>query len=438
MFLFVSEESRLPRPPKGIEGIGEVQTVRAKGSLLLWTNDPFTAVEQTSNSVVVRLSRPSIDREPVSEIIWNKDSGQIVCSRRWSGEFSAYYCDRPYLGLSSHIKLASAALKHPLPRWKRLQPGYRLEAKVPNYHKVHLTRQPSLVVPFDLDYEGTVREVRRLVLRSVASRGDNAALLLSGGIDSSVLAYAAQSQGRRVHAFSFSLEKLVRPQSDFESDLQCARTVASHLGIPLSEVLIPAARIIRNLPLALYLAETPRGTIVDDCTALIEVARLMAAKGFRQVWMGEAADDLFGGFKFALRYYRGAQLKAYYRRQLSVDLPNELATIQNVFAPFGISVIHPMWTSELLRIGYNLPLKFRLDRRRLMKQVLRSAFASDLPSEITNRIKCVTRDSTQIRFPLEQRFGVHRDRYRSLFRTILGERARWPRNLHRLLKRLKS
>jgi asparagine synthetase B (glutamine-hydrolysing) len=294
------------------------------------------------------------------------------------------------------------------------------------------------VAAFDMDYEGTVREVRRLILGSVASCPDNAALLLSGGIDSSVIAAAAHTSGKRVCAFTFRLSKLVRPQSQTESDLLCARKVASHLGIHLSEILIPASQLIGNLPMAVYLAETPRGTIVDDCTALIDVARFIAAGGFTQVWMGEAADDLFGGFKFALRYYRGAQLRAYYRRQLSFDLPNELAVIQNVFAPFGISVLHPMWTLKLLRLGYNLPLGFRLDRRRLMKQVLRDAFASDLPWEITNRTKCITRDSTQIRFPLAEEFGIQRDRYRAVFRTMMGERTQWPRKFRRQLKRLKN
>lgn len=314
MFLFVSEESRLSPPPKRIEGIGEVHTARADGALLLWTNDPFTTVEQESSSVIARMGRPSVDAEPICEITWKKDSRQIVCSRRWSGELTTYYCHRPCLMVASHIKLAAAVLKQPLPRWKRLQPHYRLEAALAKGDNIRLTRQRSFAVPFTLDYEQTVREVRRLILQSVESRSGDAALLLSGGIDSSVIAYAAQSLGKRVHAFSFSLDSPVRPQSDCENDLQCARKVAAHLGIPLSEVLIPAKQIIRNLPLALYLAETPRGTIIDDCTALVEIARLLAAKGFKQVWMGEAADDLFGGFKFALRYYRGAQLRAYYRR----------------------------------------------------------------------------------------------------------------------------
>jgi asparagine synthetase B (glutamine-hydrolysing) len=285
-----------------------------------------------------------------------------------------------------------------------------------------------------MDYAETVREVRRLILDSVGSLPGAPALLLSGGVDSSVVAAAMRLAGKDVKAFTFGLDQLVRPQTEMESDLICARKVAAHLGIRLQEIALASRLLIRNIPLGIYLAETARGTIVDDCAALVEVARRMSAAGFSQVWMGEAADDLFGGFKFALRYYRGAQLRAYYRAQMTHDLPNELAIIQNVFGWFGLAVVQPMWTEALLRIGYNMPLAFRLDRGRLMKRVLRDAFAAELPAEIASRPKCVTRDSTQIRYVLEKEFGEGRDRYRALFRTIMGERARWPRRLRQLLK----
>jgi asparagine synthetase B (glutamine-hydrolysing) len=143
--------------------------------------------------------------------------------------------------------------------------------------------------------------------------------------------------------------------------------------------------------------------------------------GFRAVCVGEAADDLFGGFKFALRFYRGAALRKYYQRQLEIDLPDELAILQNLFRPWGISVVDPFWTRELLEVGYNLPLRYRLDARRLMKMVLRHAFAEALPAQIVERPKCVTRDATQIRDVLEQAFGRSRERYRPYLRFDQGD-----------------
>jgi asparagine synthetase B (glutamine-hydrolysing) len=103
------------------------------------------------------------------------------------------------------------------------------------------------------------------------------------------------------------------------------------------------------------------------------------------VLIGESADDLFGTFKFVLRLYRGPQLRRYLQRQLERGLPDDLAHLQNIFRPWGISVVDPYWTRAFVQLRYNLPLEFRLDRHRQMKAILRDAFASMLPPEINLR-----------------------------------------------------
>jgi asparagine synthetase B (glutamine-hydrolysing) len=251
--------------------------------------------------------------------------------------------------------------------------------------------------------------------------------LRSGGIDSASIAAAAQIAGRCLPAFVFSLKRPVREQPEPENDLQFARKVSRYLNLPLQEILLDSRTLVRNVPLAVGLAETCRGTIVDDCAALIEVASQIARAGFKTVWMGEAADDLFGSFKFALRYYRGAQLKTYYRHELDVSLPDELAILQRIFEIWGISLVHPFWTAGLKKIGYNLPLRYRVDSGRLMKMVLRDAFSDHLPPDVVRRPKGVTRDTTQIRFVLERHFGPSRERYRAIFDRIFGEALQWPK-----------
>lgn len=440
MFLFCSDASILRQVRKSavINRFGDLNIIRINGAALLWTADAFTVVGRTPKQVTVQMRRPSLDRDAVCELGWNLSDNSIRLRRRWSGEFSAYIKQhrrsqlaRPLTVVSSHLKLVPLFTKLSSDAFKRIEPGQELTIQGT---RMRNTIEPRWSAPFDLEYGQTVRKVRQLILQSVASLPNRVALLLSGGIDSSAIAAAACLSGKRIFAFTFTLDRLIRAQRKIESDLINARQVAEHLGIPLVEIEIPHGSLIRNVPLGIYLGETARGTIVDDCAALIEVARNIERAGFSQVCMGEAADDLFGGFKFALRLYRGAQLRAYYRSQLTRDLPNELAIIQNIFAPFGISVIQPMWTPELLGIGYNLPLRFRMDRRRLMKRVLRDAFRADLPLEIVNRPKCVTRDSTQSRYVLEEVFGCGRDRYRPLFRSTMGD-MKWQRKFRQAMKK---
>jgi asparagine synthetase B (glutamine-hydrolysing) len=448
MFLFASDASSVSLHRTGRSAIvgrfpGELREVRANGAILLWTKDWFTVVERGSSEIAVHLRRLNIDLEPIVELRWRPTEGLVICRRRWSGEFCAYVSQQdgrkgirqPETIITSHLKLAPLFLRKVVRRWQKIKPGYEMQLRS---GRLSLNKQCSWAAPFRMDYSETVREVRRLVLESVALAPARSALLLSGGIDSSAVAAAMCVVGKAVHPFTFGLKKPVQPQQEWESDLACSRRVAAHLHLPMTEILLRPDVLVRNTPMGIYLAETSRGTIVDDCVALIEVAKKIAAAGYTEVFMGEAADDLFGSFKFALQYYRGQQLRAYYRAQLIRNLPDELAIIQNVFAWFGISVIQPLWTRELLSIGYNLPLHYRLDKGRLMKQVLRDAFAPDLPPEIVRRPKCVTRDSTQIRYVLENEFGTDRERYRALFRIMMGLRKQWPRRLHQLLKNCRS
>jgi asparagine synthase (glutamine-hydrolysing) len=251
-------------------------------------------------------------------------------------------------------------------------------------------------------------------------------LLLSGGIDSSVIAAAARLTGKDVSTFVFGLRHPLWQSKAEEDDLLHARRVANHTHLPHKQILLDRRILIHNVPSAIGLGETCRGTIIDDCVALMEVAQILAKSGFKTVWMGEAADDLFGGFKFALRYYRGAQLKKYFRHELDVSLPNELCIIQKVFEGVGISVVHPFWTKELKVMGYNLPLDCRVDSERLMKRILRDAFSDVLPHDICIRPKGITRDTTQIRWILEKRYGKSRERYRSIFHQIFQDGFKWP------------
>ncbi len=429
MFLYISNVRAASFAGQSVAAFlpRRMRTLRRGSASLLWLEDQFTRIHGESGRVSIRVARPRIDPEPIVRFDWDAFSGDVHLERRWSGEFAAYVVEKPACIIASHLRLIAWLCGRIPPGTIALHPGCSFHLK-PN-GKVHLlpagTRRDWNNCS-RLDRDSTVAMVRRLVCQSVAEASGSAALLLSGGVDSSVIAAAAKITGKRLHAYVFGLTRPVHAQSDTENDLLNARKVAEHFRLPFEEILLSADRLVENVPNAIALSETPRGTIVDDCVALIEVARVLSRAGFSTVWTGEGADDLFGGFKFPLRYYRGAKLKRYYRHELNVSLPNELCILQKVFEPWGISVVHPFWTSKLKALGEGLPLAYRVDPKRQMKRVLRDAFSDILPREICERPKGVTRDTTQIRLVLESRFGTSRERYRPVFNHIFRDGFRWP------------
>ncbi len=430
MFLFASIADGLTSKAwRSIRSFGNcVHKFENGRGVLLWTEDGFTRFERTMNGCTCEMLRPGIDSTGVCRFTWDLEEETVTVERLWSGEFRVYFVSRPEWIVGSHLWSIAAFCGGVPPSTKRLQAGWNLQIDGKGRRTLRVARPPHLSRSLIDNYSRVLKLVKELVLESVGRATGPAALLLSGGLDSSIIAAAATKHRKNIQAFVFGLRRNIRPQRECENDFIHAERVAAYLGLTCEKIFVNPRKLRGNVPLAVALAETPRGTIVDDCVALIEVARHLRSRGFSIVWSGDGADDLFGGFKFVLNYYRGRALTQYFRRSLDVALPDELAIIQRVFEAWRISVVHPFWTAELKAIGRSLPLEHRIDRQRLMKRILRDAFSDSLPEEIWNRPKGATRDTTQVRWVLEREFGSSRERYRPVFHKIFRSELKWPRN----------
>jgi len=427
MFIFLSNRLLLNATTEcsHFRRFGNVHVQSLGSAAVLWIDDGFTIFGIKNDLVKIGHRRPGIDDSLICSFEWKIGASNLLVRRRWSGEFALYYSiEGGDLCILSHLKLTRLLGQRFLTRPAIVEPGDNIQLW--SSHDRWTARKPEkkgFSIPYTLSRDETVKEVRKLVLRSVAALPNNAALLLSGGIDSAAIAVAACHLGKRFRAFTFSVSGLPMPPKAQDSDLLNARLVANHLDIPLIEVSLLPKQLVRDLPLAVLLCETHRGTIVDPCAAFIATAKQMQRRGYTRIWMGEPADDLFGAPEFVLRFFRGARLRHYLREQIVCNSPNEMAVIQNVFAHYRLSVCYAYWTPKLANLGYNLPLRFRVDRHRFMKVVLREAFRDDLPEEIVWRPKCVPRDATGVRAVFEKVFGKSRDRYRRIFDSLFARKA---------------
>jgi hypothetical protein len=110
-----------------------------------------------------------------------------------------------------------------------------------------------------------------------------------------------------------------------------------------------------------------------------------------------------------------------------VGFPEEIGVVQRIFAAWELSLARPYWTSDLKKIGYNIPIHYRVDPQRTMKRVLRDAFKDLLPEEVINRPKVIARNGSQVRFALEDRFGSSSDRYKPIFNRIFAKVGSRPK-----------
>ncbi len=112
-------------------------------------------------------------------------------------------------------------------------------------------------------------------------------VLLSGGIDSSLVAALLVAAGLKVRAYSldFGIE-------DY-SELPYAQQVADYLQIPLVRVLATPERLIQVITATARALDLPYG---DGTTAPLFLLKQAAAQEVRVVFNGENGDQLFAGW----------------------------------------------------------------------------------------------------------------------------------------------
>lgn len=119
------------------------------------------------------------------------------------------------------------------------------------------------------------------------------ALLLSGGIDSTLIAALARQAvdgDLRTFAFGWAGEP---------SELPHAREVADRLGTLHHEILLDRDRFVRDVPELIRAMDVPQAD--SAAVVVFGLSRAIAEQGVRVVLSGEGGDELFGGYP----WYRG-------------------------------------------------------------------------------------------------------------------------------------
>jgi asparagine synthase (glutamine-hydrolysing) len=140
------------------------------------------------------------------------------------------------------------------------------------------------------DRETAVRHIRSRCREAIARRMNGepeAALFLSGGIDSSGVGLWLQEAEVKVHAFSLDFE-----ERSVEKDQ--ARMVAEHLQMPLTFLPVAGAELAPILMDLVWKLDLPFGDPVTGPQYLL--SRAARDAGLTAAFNGEGGDQLFGGW----------------------------------------------------------------------------------------------------------------------------------------------
>ena len=219
-------------------------------------------------------------------------------------------------------------------------------------------------------------------------------VLLSGGLDSSVISAVAQKYALkrvedggaspawwpRLHSFAVGLKGA--------PDLAKAKLVAEHIGTVHHEINYTIQEGLDAIRDVIYFIETYDVTTVRASTPMYLLARVIKSMGIKMVLSGEGADEIFGGY---LYFHKAPDAKAFHEetvRKLSKLYMYDCLRANKSLAAWGVEGRVPFVDKEFLDVAMRTNPEAKMcPGATIEKKIVREAFADMLPEEIAWRQK---------------------------------------------------
>jgi len=219
-------------------------------------------------------------------------------------------------------------------------------------------------------------------------------VLLSGGLDSSIIAAIVRKYAQRriesgdlkeawwpqVHSFSIGLKG--------SPDLVAAKKVADYIGSVHHEFVCTVQEGLDAVRDVIYHLETYDVTTVRAATPMYLMARKIRSMGVKMVLSGEGADEIFGGYLYFHIAPNAQALHEETVRKLSKLHLYDCLRANKSMAAWGVEARVPFLDREFLDVAMRLnPEDKRVKDGKMEKHILREIFSDYLPEEIAWRQK---------------------------------------------------
>jgi len=221
------------------------------------------------------------------------------------------------------------------------------------------------------------------------------AVLLSGGLDSSVIAALAQRHSKnrvedggltpawwpQLHSFAIGLAE--------SPDLAAAREAARAIGTIHHELHFTIQEGLDALSDVIHHIESYDVTTVRASTPMYLLARRIKSVGIKMVFTGEGADEVFGGY---LYFHKAPDAREFHTetvRKLDLLHKYDCLRANKSMAAWGIEARVPFLDREFLDVAmaFDAAQKMVTADQPIEKWVLRKAFEDLLPDAIVWRQK---------------------------------------------------
>jgi asparagine synthase (glutamine-hydrolysing) len=241
------------------------------------------------------------------------------------------------------------------------------------------------------DLDKITEDIRTIIRQSLLARVDFCSptgSLLSGGIDSSVIAMLASEAYKEKYGRTSKLKSFVLGVGE-STDIHNARIMADHIHTDHHEVIIDLNQALEVLPEVIYYLESFDPSLVRSSISNFFISRFAKQQGIQVLLSGEGGDELFCGYT----YLKNFPLNELFSRQmecLGFLHNNASLRLDRMNQCNSLKVVAPLISGDLFDYLLAVPPEYKqrpYKQERSEKWIFRKAYEDLLPEEITWRLK---------------------------------------------------
>ena len=231
--------------------------------------------------------------------------------------------------------------------------------------------------------ETGIDQCRRILQKSVIECKSKW-IALSGGLDSSILAYMLKEQ--KPQAITIITKDFLG------TDLTYAQIIAKHTELPLSLMQVNMEDVLDSINETIAILGNFNDIEIRNSIVPYMYLSSLKKKGVDSVITGDGADEVFAGYNFLLKKSEGELGEELKRIRRIMHFPS-----RDIAKSLDMKVETPFLNEDVIKFSDTIPISKKInfkDEKKFGKWILRETFEKELPKNIVWREKSPMQDGS--------------------------------------------